>query len=122
MSTDVEQKLVESLDVLTRYAQQGADFAVEQSPLVAQEIVYFGIVEGAMTAIGGLLCVWLTYRIHKWIMYAEHDRESMEEFVYIPAALLGLLGVGFVYNGLLCAFKAIVAPRLFVLERLGELL
>lgn len=118
MNEVVESKVAESIDILSAYVNQGVEFVLTEAPLLAVEIIHWGIAYGlAWTAVGAIILI-ATYRFHRFIQSSDdHD----PEFLYFCAVPIGAIGFVVFFHSLLGVVKAIVAPRLFLMEKLADM-
>mgnify|MGYP005867074455 CR=1 FL=1 len=123
MST--EDVIKKGLGEVLNYLQQGVDFAQEQMPLVVQEIINWEITNSAF---GGVLClvsafVLLYFSIKKLRIELAKGRSQDEETVCM--ASIGCVIGGFFTIGVIVfisqLIKALVAPRLVIIEKLSEM-
>lgn len=109
----MDPELQKSLADLLAYVKKGADFAVAQAPAVAQEIVAWElwssvvlVCTGIVTLVTGFLAV----------------RATMRNYDNVAAGVFGIIAfpVGFVMTvvNIYFAVRAIVAPRLVIIEYL----
>lgn len=125
MDEQMKERLAESMDKVLGYVEQGADFAVEQAPLVAQEIVTWGIAEGVISVVVAtpLLCVVVFVLKRIWTRKEDrHFDEIDAAFATFFTLLAGVLPAILFCTGLFQAAKALLAPRLYILEQIGRLL
>lgn len=126
MNEELQSKLIEYLSKIEGGIERAVDFSAEQAPLVIQELIQWTIVEHTIYAVlwCGLamffvilsgLCV---IRRRKW---DPEDPAFPVMFGGIPSFVCATLtGTPAVINGSV-ALKAYLAPRLFVLEYLRDL-
>lgn len=130
----MDEKIATSLNELLGYVKATADFASEQAPLVAQEIVRWGIASSIVTMIHCVAFIGVAFVFARW-MYPRLVKEFAKGLSQQSDGLLvgGSAGMILAATGTLIAFfslvdavqalvKAIVSPRLFVLERIMEML
>ena len=123
MSEALEQKMIESIDSITVYVNEAADFAAEQAPLVAVEMIRWGVASSAIEAVVCAAILFAAYKAVRWIHAEREDPKYLDDrdsayFLVLP---FSCAASGFFMHAVLSATKAIVSPRLFVLERLASL-
>lgn len=110
------------------YLEATEGFAVEQAPLLAQEIVRYGILNNSLKLAFFLivpsLVIYLSYRfgVHKDTWQNEPTSRA------IACILFGVLGFILTSTGLIICFKdavpdlckALVAPRLYIIEQIKD--
>lgn len=108
-------------------AKESKDFATEQAPLLAQEMVawaFWGsIIYAAPAVVLGIALLIASWRIHGSKMYADYwDRSSdpvpFPAFGYCVSVVAICWGL-FIASD---AVKAVVAPRLIVVQEVARLL
>jgi hypothetical protein len=119
--TDQAAKLLEDLRTLL---EKGGQFVLEQAPPLAKEIVAYGRIESlAEILIFGtvtLFCVrWFFTKYEDW---KENSRSLDFPAAPLAAGMVGLQSCGLTTFAISCAFKAWLAPRLYLLEYVGSLL
>ena len=129
MTEQTEQALAESVTEIIGWVEQAKDFAVEQAPLVVEELLHWKLVMGITGAVVFLVlaagCGVLSWQFNK------RHNEIVESGAYDTA----YWDVGCVFVGIgaatfffvswvpaLAAVKVLVAPRLVVLDALKNLL
>lgn len=118
--------LNEFLQELLNGVRDAGAFVKEQLPLVLQEYVTWGIVQGVLMAIIGGIMMFIAWRM--WSRWAWPNIKQDEEdgMGYIMAMVflgLPLAGGGglLLCEGVLSGIKALVAPRVYLLEELSKL-
>lgn len=120
--------LNEFLKTLLEGVEQAGAFVKEQLPLVLQEYVAWGIVEGAAMCILCSISVFVLCRlVVKWAVPSAKKASSNGDLDigYWMAAIIMAIGcvpISFIaINGLLSAMKALIAPRVYLIEELSKL-
>jgi hypothetical protein len=137
MDDEVQKRLVESADHIIKWAEQTGgkveQFALEQAPLVCQEIVGWKMWSSLFLA-----CVWVLIFIAAalfaaWLRRIAVKDEALPEdsqkmtwdnrcALHVISFLLVVLGTaGLIGGGSACCYDAVkakVAPRLVILETL----
>lgn len=133
MNEGMESRITESFGVLMEYVEKGAGFVAEQSPLVVQEIITWGIVEnlatGIVLAIAGF-ALWYSVNAFTHACVKPENERGYTPWSALEArgvsTIVGVLSV--ILFGLLAldqlrgAAKAYFAPRLYVLDVIGGML
>lgn len=121
---DLEARLASLLDFVGESAKDATSFAVEQAPLVAQEIVRWHIAFyafGALVGFGVAIALALTARhLLRKAARAAYDTEA---YVGIGWALAFFASVAVVFSVIQAgtAVKGIVAPRLVVIDEIKSI-
>ena len=127
MNEKVEQLIIDTGEELLSWMQSAEEFTIEQAPLLAQEIVSWGIwfygigavlwaALSAILYIGGMLARTLITNEDSG-SYAMDRNFSL--FGICIASALPLVGV---ISCAAIALKAAIAPRLYIIEQIGKLL
>lgn len=124
MNEELQSKLAAILGSLSEQVQSatdaGVDFAKEQLPIVAQEVVRWGIAESAVWAAFWAIppIVFLFLFRRGWRLAAKHADESdgISIFLAVVATVaLTAPSIGVVCN-VATLTKCIVAPRVYLIE------
>jgi hypothetical protein len=113
------------LTELLEFSKDAGAFAKEQVPLVLQEYVKWGIAEGLMIFFGcSLYIIGFAYGAKRWAIDAHRGDDDLAAFLYLMiGGILSLMAfVGALVDGILPAIKAIVAPRVYLIEKLSDLI
>lgn len=126
MNEELQRKLIEYLSKIEGGIERAVDFSAEQVPLVIQELIQWTIVEHTIyAATWGCLAMFFVMLLGLCIIRREkwdpEDPTFPVLFIGIPSFVCATLtGAQVVINGSV-ALKAYLAPRLFVLEYLKDL-
>ena len=125
---ELQARLTAILDYVETGVKDTADFAVEQAPLLVQEILRWHIFIGILAFIGILLLLipmrW-TFNIIK--RYVKGYRNKKHDWHDEPVEMWYLLWLGWAVPILLLslfiadAIKAWIAPRLFLIEYIADI-
>lgn len=132
LNEQLQQRLVSVIDYLGESTKKAADFTVEQAPLVAQEIVRWGIyshliIAGICLLIGLLLLIpsRIGFSKHKsrYAIRVENDRQGTHDsynndwlilaIIPLVASVAMLIPVSI---NLYHAVKPAIAPRVYLIE------
>lgn len=122
--------LNEFLKTLLEGVQQAGAFVKEQLPLVLQEYVKWGVVEGALKFVLLGLATYLLLRVAiKWAYAKAREIDARNNYddsigYWLAAIMLSLGAVPTAIQsimGLMQAAKAAIAPRVYLLEELSKL-
>jgi len=124
MNEELTGKIGEHLDEIMSWVEQGKEFVSEQAPLVVDEIIRWGVVKNVGLSVVFLvmvLCATLYLcRAHR--IFKEGKDDEIVFFGSIISLVLGAVGV----FGSIAAIEklafVLTAPRLYVLEQLGDLI
>ena len=117
MEEELKQKLIE-------YVEATGDFVTEQAPLVAQEMLYFGKMQGALYIIATLMVIVLTATASAFFFRMYKDNEHEEGWVgigIISAVISTTCFFAFVAE-FLNNIQPWIAPRLYLLKEIGDIL
>ena len=122
MNELTQETLVEVLS----WVKEAKELMVEQAPLLAQEIISYGITANilaiglaALATGGAIMCTWLLCKHgEKWW---EEDNVRI-----VPCGVViffgFLLGTPHLFIHIFILVKVLVSPRLYVLEKLSEMI
>jgi len=119
LNSDNQQKLNDSLSSLLDWAKSAGDFVAGQVPLVAQEIIHFGIASYAffcvLAVVGIVYGLWALPKVAK----------QTDPYIELLLETSGLASVMFGVVALLrCGYMLLMvtfAPRLYLIEYLSNL-
>ena len=128
MNEQVQQLVTDASEKVLAWLDATEGFAIEQAPLLAQEIVRFGLWQHGIYAVACLGMVLGSF-LFAGLSFTKIPREFLIEhtegagyialsLLFTPIVIGGLKGVQHVTEFL----KAAIAPRLYILEQIGELL
>lgn len=118
------------LSIVTAAVETGKDvveFAMDQAPLLVQEILRFAVFEHSFGVIVSLLTLFAIYKAWKFV--AKHwesiESECAEPFVFVFGIMGSLIGGSFVVIHLFISAaslaKVLLAPRLYLIEYAASL-
>jgi TRAP-type C4-dicarboxylate transport system permease small subunit len=115
--TEISSETAELIKFLRETAEMGLDFAIDKAPIVAQQIIYWRIIQSAMFCIIGLAgFAAITYFKRKYAR--EHPTKSLWNeagpFPILAQCLAIVVFLGSISAGL----QAYFAPTLVILEYL----
>lgn len=136
------QKLVnEASDTIIKYLNMTGEFVSEQAPLLAQEIIRYGVwwnlIVALFWSIPLIIIFIVEYKLLKELTqrYKNYNAEPCIRPYIDGEDTVGLCALIIVVSGILSlypiittclhfadSFKALFAPRLYILEEIGKLL
>jgi hypothetical protein len=120
MDEQMKSTLAEYLKKLLSMVEAGANFAVDQIPLVVQEKLAFDFWWAFVWFMVGLICgVSATLLIRTGIaVYRAREHRHDERFMgwVAPGTTLALLGTPLAMTNLYTILKISLAPRLYIIE------
>lgn len=128
MDTETQESNInEILTYLLDAVKTAEAFTVEQVPLLAQEIITYGIASNTACVIAGSVALWVGMFLGKRGV-AENKKPYHEQNE--PVIILGIMGGTGLALGGLCVIalsvgdliKAIFAPRLYLIDYVSNLL
>lgn len=119
MSPESEKNLNEAIDWLQQTAGSIQDFAVEQAPLYCQEVVSWTFWLGLLGTVAGILIIGFVVLCIRWCFKNPHNDA-------VPGIVIASVFMSAAAAGFLCTLtprmvKAVVAPRVVVVEHLRGL-
>lgn len=116
MNEQLREQLFKVLGSMTTAANDAANFALEQVPLVAQEVVRYQLWSGVVWLV---LCIAAQVAVLKVAKYLSN--KCNDELAITLAVFGSILPVIIGLINLQLAIKAAVAPRLVILDYVQEL-
>ena len=126
MDEKTSEQLASFLKLVNESLQSGKDFVLEQAPLVVQEMVAFGRVWHGICALFGAVLVCCGLFVAKKV-YSYFKREGTDAEPAVMLTLFPIIGT-LLPGAIICGHQlnqfvlATFAPRLYVLEQIGNLL
>ena len=128
MNEQVQQLVTDAGEKVLAWLDATEGFAIEQAPLLAQEIVRFGLWHHGISAVACLGMVLGSF-LFAGLSFTKRPREFLIKHIdgmgyMFLTLLLFPIGVGgFLGSEHVAEFlKAAIAPRLYILEQIGGLL
>jgi len=126
---DLSNVSAEAIQQAMEWVKQAKDFAVEQAPLLAREIVIAGIARNTaqflMSIVIIIVIVFCSYKFvanYKKIDDATDGLAALSALVLLIGGSMALLGLSmFAFDCIAGLCTAIFAPRLYVIEQLAQL-
>lgn len=123
MSGELKLILTEIAKGLQKATETASDFAVDQAPVLAQEIVTQGIVTAALRFVFYALLLVGDVLVLKYLW---GSRGVLDEVLVVGGSLLGGFALLLGLLGIVASTKTILstwlAPRLYVLEYIKEII
>lgn len=124
-SNDASVELAKTLEWIREGADRVGGWALEQAPLLAQEFIRWEIWGNLIpTLIFLFICIVGILVTRSGVRYLADERSNADQFMPRLFAGVVLVIVGFInvmiYSG--PALKAYVAPRVVIVEKIGELM
>lgn len=107
------------LTELLEFSKDAGAFAKEQVPLVLQEYIAWGIASSIVWLLPFLVMLFFSVRVWKW---AVREAEDSDGFSIAAAFLYSIIMLPGLIINLLDLTKAIVAPRVYLIETLSDLI
>ena len=122
MNEELKNQLTQFLEKALDVVEKGIDTAGEQIPLILQEIIYWQISSNSILFVFGVILLFVAYKTARSI---NMEKDFDDPFIILPKIVL-LVASGIICLPLLAcsldAVKALVAPRLVIIEYLKGLL
>lgn len=118
ISTELQNRLFGVLDYLGDLTKQGIDFAGQQVPLIAHDIVMYGAISGWVYTGLGLILIGIAVVLWRKIKDAE-DSDASFLLMVGSVVLLSLGSLTFCMH-LNDAIKVTFAPRLYLIEWVAD--
>jgi len=128
-ATEVSVTVNEALTEVMEWARATGNFVAEQTPLLAEEVIRWGIIENSLNAILGLLLlsffgslVYLAFKLTKGEKVDFETRLAVRIVASVVGFFAMLIPLDLFKTHLLLALQAWSAPRLYLMEYLSKLL
>lgn len=115
----MKEKLIEHLDEIEELVRSGAAFTAEQPPLLVTELLTYYTVYHALWTVFCLLAIPFT--IYAGRRLYSYDEDTIILIILVGLAALAVSIVG-LFENLSMLLKVTLAPRLFLLETIQNLL
>ena len=128
MDEDLKARMIQYLDSLEDGIGKAVDFTAEQTPQVIEELIQYTLAISCIKAGFGCLAVMaiLVAFCIAWRVSSKCDNEGMWSIRAVAGFIGGLLSVMItdviILNHVSIALKCWLAPRVFVLEYLRDLI
>ena len=125
----METKITEALEILIGYVKGMGEFAQAQAPLLVREMTSYAIWGGllAILIVTGI-SIGYGYGLRMFFKYFKDQGDDFDDhlgliFGLSVGGLFVVIGIALILFGIIPELiQAIIAPRLYVLGKLGELL
>lgn len=117
----MKEEIIKNLSGIIEYVKQGTDFIKEQAPLYVQEMINYGIwtsvFETLLYFFIAIFLIWCMVKLYKAV---KNDEEDSKEYAPIFLVLGLCVIVMFVLTSISfeTLIQAVVAPRVYVVEKL----
>ena len=121
MNEKIENNIEQILNYLQEGVQTAGSFVAEQTPLLIQEILsYHLLYHGTWLSIGVLLLLSV---IFCFVYFARKiDWSDGIESIYLLGVIGFVASIGIILGNVFTFIKIIVAPRLYLLEYVSDLI
>ncbi len=127
MNEQIQQEILKYLQAFQSGVEKAGTFTAEQAPLVVQEFIQWQIwgnlLEVLYFGLGLFICYKLFLKLKKDLLefVVKNKYSSGAEVLYVPLTIVALIFAMFFFYALSSAAKALVAPRVVVIEKISEL-
>ena len=129
MNEELQQRLIQSIDKVSTWVESAEGFAIEQTPLILQEMLAYGwwmnVFSVSLCIILVLPVAWVIKRIYSAVMDESkdesYDRILATAFSYFPGLLLIPIFIN-IHISICTLIKISLAPRIYILGQIGDLL
>ena len=122
MSEELNERMLGYLDTIEQTVADGACFAMDQAPAVAQEFVAYNRAESTAYVVAGAALILFACVYVRRTTRVVFNPIDWNPFHVIPPLISGITGVVLLTEGLQVIFKAWFAPRVLILEELSRLI
>lgn len=118
--------LNDALIQLMAWAQSGAGFVQEQMPILAREIVWFGLGIHGLWLSMGIVLLFTSYKtFRRFLPWAKEQEDASGGgswgILIFSCCLIGAWGMALIASNCANFLKAALAPRLYLIEYLSDL-
>ena len=121
----IQQHVGELLAFLKTSLEAGGDFVKEQAPVIAQEILYWGIAEASVWMVVGGILLYVSMQLIRSSRTLEADSTYFGDgeiiAYYFVGSVCGVVGTALCIVNTLTLCKVLIAPRLYILSMLHTL-
>lgn len=125
MNEQLQKALADVIVALTESAKSVGSVAQRELPLVVQEYLRWGfiynLVYGLALVLIGALVIFAAVKLGRWMVGDEEAVEHPELIFAVFGAGGGVVAIVTASDYLLTALQVYVAPRVYLLERIKEL-
>lgn len=127
MNERAEQLITDAGEKVLEYLEATEGFAVEQAPLLAQEIVRWGVWGNGLLFLAGIVIIGLgvvtsIISARAFRSAGGSDAEFLRFFGSLACSGVCLIFGSIGISHISAVLKAFIAPRLYILEQIGSLL
>lgn len=124
MNGEIESKLTGYMDKAEGVAIDAYELLIEQSPLIAEEVVrwhfYNGVVSGIVALVFAMAGVVISYCVYKCIKQATEEEEFAIPVAALTACIIVVLPAMLSFDFFRDAVKAKVAPRIVIIDYIKD--
>ena len=120
-TNSIEQELIGLAHSAIAAGKNAADFVMEQAPQLAREVITYNMALHGAYLGGGLIC-FMAIALVWWVSREVKDKDDKAMIRGFTSVVLALIGGGVWVDHLSPFLKAWLAPRMFLLEYITELL
>ena len=119
----MEDKLIEYTDKIIEALESGIDFAGEQAPIFIQEVLTYAMIHHIIWILGFsimfFICIYVTWCAN----IKRHNQTYMEDWGIgsFIAGLVSVIPLFGLISHISSLTKVIIAPRLYLIEKLTSL-
>jgi hypothetical protein len=123
MTPEIEKEIVLLIKAAKEAGSDAAAFIGQQAPDVIAQLVRWNVGMGIIELVFGLVILVGAYKLFM-VTYRKVD-DGMDDIVWVPAGVL--IGIAIVagpclaYSGAITATKAVLAPKVLVIEAISNL-
>jgi len=122
----MEDKLIEYADKIVAALESGVDFASEQAPLLIQEVLTYYTISYSIWLFFAFifLCggLYFTYKLIRIELNKDYFDDENVFFISIIGLIVNGISISIFISCFSSLIKILVSPRLFLIEKLTELL
>ncbi len=121
MNEQIKQEILKYLQTFAGAVEKSANFSAEQAPLVVQEFIRWEIFGGLFVFVVCSVIVFFILKTGIRIIKLQGDDNEAKMFFAFVTLVIGIFPLLMGLCNLSSNLKALVAPRVVIIEKISEL-
>ena len=110
------------IDYLINNIEQAKDFGTTQFSEICNQIIHYAILQDSILIVVGIVLTTLSIFLSKKALKAMRDYNDSEIFYFLGTVITFITGVPLLIINIIDLMKAIIAPKLYILDYLQHFL
>ena len=119
MTEELKEQAQDALGVLLQDMLSAKEFVVDQAPDVVQQLLTIGMWDATMSVSIGVVLAIVAWRT--WITLWASENEETKPLGPIFGCIVGFVATLFIFGGSYYALKIKVAPKVYIIEYVMDL-